>query len=772
MGFKHTLVCGCVLFLLCVAMVGHLGGEDISENLGRAESGGDTPGNAGNNTGIKLNGGPVIYTIGRLEGEIRVDGRVEEAAWEKAFSVDLDTEIAPGENVKAPIQTRCLLLYGENRLYVAFRAEDPNPSAIRAHISDRDKAWDDDAVAVVLDTFNDNNRAFVFFCNPLGVQMDEIMSDGGRKEDESWDAIWNSAGRITEQGYEVEMEIPFRALQFQRGGAAQTWGFIPLRIYPRKFRSQFTSFSHNRADSCLLCQAPRLTGIEHATPGRNIELDPTVTVVHTDNRESFPAGALKNKVSRPEAGVSAHWGLTSNLTFSAAVNPDFSQVEADAAQLEINTKFTLYYPEKRPFFLEGADFFSTPINAVYTRTLADPAWGVKLSGKEGKNTFGLFMSRDELTNLLFPGADGSGNDALERGAMVSVLRYRRDIGSASTLGLLITDREGEDYFNRLAGVDGILRISSSDILRFQFLGSSTRYPDAIASKHSQPDSIFMGYGAEASWRHEVRSFGWSLSLQEFSPEFRADVGFVPQVGYRRASASAHYLLWGDNGSFFSSLMTGFNGMIQGDSGGSLLERYGELFLVAKMPMQSSLNFNAGMRREVYQSVPFDQFYVKGQFKIRPVGGLFVSLYASIRDEVDYDHVRSGRYFYIEPLLQFRVGKKMELSMSGVYSRLRVEQGELFHATLLQGGLVYYFNKHFFFRGVLQYTDIRRNTALYAFPVDARYKYLFSQFLFSLKVNPRTVLFLGYTDNALGLPGFSVTQKNRTLFLKIGYALSM
>ncbi|MBS3820055.1 carbohydrate binding family 9 domain-containing protein, partial [bacterium] len=255
------------------------------------------------------------YSIPKANGQIKVDGNLDEKSWSQALKINLDVEVMPAENVEAPVKTECFLIFDENHIYVGFKAYDPNPQKIRAYLSDRDEMYNHDNVGVFLDTFNDNNRGFAFFSNPLGIQGDEIMSRGGSQEDQSWDAIWNSAGNITDFGYVVEMAIPFRSLQFQPSEEKQVWGFTPVRNYPRSRRHQTAPFPLDRNNmQCILCQLPDLKGFQNATPGRNIELDPTITGMRTDQREDFPEGKMKKESSRVDLGVTGQWGLTNNLT--------------------------------------------------------------------------------------------------------------------------------------------------------------------------------------------------------------------------------------------------------------------------------------------------------------------------------------------------------------------------------------------------------------------------------------------------------------------------
>lgn len=711
-----------------------------------------------------------VFNVTPAVSKITVDGILDEKAWEKTLTLELTNEISPGENIPPPVKTQCLVTYDNTHFYVAFRAYDPQPDKIRAHLGDRDKVWQDDLVAIVLDTFNDNNRAFGFFVNPLGIQIDEIWSNGGSSFDGSWDAIWKSAGRITDFGYVVEIAIPFQAIQFQPSSEKKTWGFVPLRVYSRSQRNNISLFHHNRSQECMICQFPRLTGFKDISGGKKFELDPTVTGFRTNQREDFPAGPLAKSEEKYEVGISGRWAFTSNLTFSGALNPDFSQVEADAAQLDVNTQFALYYEEKRPFFLEGIDFFKTHTDAVYTRTVADPQWGIKLSGKEGKNAFGLFVTRDRITNLLFPGAESSYSTSLDQGCFSSVLRYRRDIGSSSTLGVLVTDREGDDYHNRLAGVDGLLRISKSDIISFQVLGSSTAYPEAEAGAFGQDTGTIYGSALNLSYTRAKRSYSWKVIYNDFSPSFRADLGFIPQVDYRKLTVGAGYTWWGKKESFFTRINIEGDLAQTLDHDGNLLEKKAEANCIFEGPLQSLLLVNAGARKLVFSGIPFNQVYSSMLFQIKPTGTLEFYTFLVLGDELDYDHARAGKILNVIPEIVFHLGKHFKLSLSYSYSRLQVEGKRLFLARLPQGYLEYHFSKKLFFRGILQYTDIKRNPDLYSYEVDPRFKKLFTQLLLSYKLNPRTVLFLGYTDNFLGFNHIGLTRSSNTFFAKVGYAL--
>jgi len=406
------------------------------------------------------------YPVTGAGTPIHVDGVLDEPSWNDATVIPLNYEYRPGDNIPAVVATDVMITFDHNYLYVAFRAEDPEPGKIRAHLMDRDQIdtfIQDDHVVLMIDTFNDERRGFQFRVNPLGVQADAIFSETNGIEDFSWDLIWDSAGRITDFGYVIEIGISLKQLRFPRTDDAQTWGFDLARSYPRNVRHRFAAVPKDRNSTCALCQVVKLTGFSGLEPGRNIELDPTLTATRTDSLEEPDDTGLTEGDTDVEFGITGSWGITPNITLSATINPDFSQVEADVAQLEVNERFALFYPERRPFFLEGVDLFSTPVQAVFTRTVVDPSWGLKLTGKEGRHNLGLFITSDDVNQILVPSNQGTDFATLEGTVESAVVRYRFDVGAASTLGALFTSREGDDYHNRVAGVDGFFRFSPSTL---------------------------------------------------------------------------------------------------------------------------------------------------------------------------------------------------------------------------------------------------------------------------------------------------------------------
>jgi Domain of unknown function (DUF5916)/Carbohydrate family 9 binding domain-like len=714
------------------------------------------------------------YRVESTADPVKIDGVLDEPAWKTAQPMEFDAETSPGDNIPPPARTVGYMTYDQKYLYVAFQAFDPNPKEIRAHLSDRDTAFSDDFVGVVLDTFNDNRRAFEFFVNPLGVQMDLIQDDTNRNEDSSWDAIWNTAGRITADGYIVELAIPFTSIRFPRTDAEQTWGVDMVRIYPRSSRHRIGLQGQDKNRNCYLCQSSRVTGFRGITPGRDIELDPTITAQHTSTRTGFPGGDLSSGGADVDAGLTARWGITPNLTLNAAINPDFSQIEADAVQLDINTQFALFFNEKRPFFLEGSDFFSGPLNIVYTRTVADPSFGLKTTGRLGGSTIGVFIAEDEVTNLILPGPQGSSVTSLEQSNRSTAFRYRYNVGETSSIGAMLTTRDGDGYNNRVLGLDGNFRITPKDTITAQLLGTRGAYPDSIVEMFGQPGRT-SDFGGRVQYRHNSKNWYWGARHEDVRDEFRADSGFVPQVGYRYTNAGVEYQGYGEKGkTWYTRWWLGGDYDHSVEQDGDLLEDEWEAWAAVQGPMQSFFQVTTGIRDRHFGGVGFDEQFLHLNAEVRPTGDFFIFAFSTFADQIDFANVQPGERFRLGGGIRWNIGRHAKVDLDHSYEDLDVEGGRLFAAEVTQLRAVYQFNIRMFARAILQYTDITRDPDLYLHQtVDARSKRLFPQLLFSYKLNPQTVFFAGYSGTRLGgeIDGIDVglTEADRTFFVKLGYA---
>jgi hypothetical protein len=710
------------------------------------------------------------YVVPPAASQIVVDALLDEPAWDSALILSLPYEVQPGENVPSPVETEVLLTYDGDNLYAAFRCYDPEPSSVVSNISDRDHvSSSDDWVALILDTFNDERRSFDVLVNASGVQEDfiETATGGG-----SWDAIWDSAGRRTEWGYVVELSVPFKQLRFQRSDGPQVWGFDAVRSYPRTQRHHIGVFPRDRGNNCYLCQAVKISGFEGAMPGRNIEIAPTVTGVRTDIRNDFPSGDFENETNEAEFGVTARWGMTPNLTLSTAINPDFSQVEADAVQLDINQPFALSFSERRPFFLEGGDFFGTLKSAFYSRAVRDPSWGVKLSGKEGIHTIGAGVMEDEITNLIIPGSEYSEGVTIDEKTTDSILRYKLDVGNQYTLGAMATDRRNGDYSNTVVGVDVDLRPSQSDQFQGQFLWSTTEYPDAVVEEFDQPDGEFEDHFIALEYDHDGRDAYWWLDYDLAGPDFRADLGFIPRVGFRNVEGGLLYSFYNDPVTWWSEVRPSYDFWYYEDWDGRLLQKGNTLALNFNGALQSWGYTGVNFFQEGYAGSEYDLVSYNFNTGLRPSSSVYTELVVGFGDRIDYSNGGLGERLGVSGNVSLNLGSHLETELGHRYEHLDVDGGRLYTANVSALEARYHFNVRTFVRAILQYWDYDRDTELYVNDVDAESRGLATQFLFSYKVNPQTVLFLGYADDHFGNEDVELTQYDRTFFAKIGYALAL
>lgn len=701
--------------------------------------------------------------------DLTIDGRLSESAWQNATRLALPYEWFPGDNTSSPVETECLIMFDEKFLYVGFRAYDPEPSKIRAFFADRDDAFQDDTVGIVIDPFHDKRRGFQFRSNPLGVQMDGVNSDVTDSEDWAWDAIWASAGQITETGYTVEFAIPFNQLRFPNASEPQSWGILAMRDYPRGVRHRLRSAYNDRALDCFVCQLETMEGFEGMEPGANLQITPTVTGGRTDRREEFPDGPFEKDDENNELGATIRWSVTPNSTFNAAINPDFSQVEADVAQLNVNERFALFFPERRPFFLEGADMFDTPMRVVFTRTVANPEAGLKYTSKQGKNAIGVFYARDRINNLIIPSNQGSSFTSIDEDVDSGVLRYRRDIGKNSNIGAILTHRGGGDYSSSLFGFDGKIRFSGSDSLEFQVLGTQTEYDAATAGEFDQEEGTLEDMAYEIFYFHSDRNWNWWAFHDSRGEDFRADFGFIPRVNVRSLEAGAQRQFYGGDDHWFRRLRINVSADYTEDLDGERAESGQDINFNYDGPLQSFVSLGIHPNEDYFDGVTYTNPRFSTFMRIRPTGTLTAELSVRWGKTIDFANSRQADTFTVEPTLTFKLGRRFEGVLRYEQQTLDVEGGELFTATLGQSNLIYHLNRRTFFRLITQYSNIERDPDLYLDTVDPEEEDLFNQFLFSYKVNPQTVILAGYSDLALGDQQVDLTRQERTFFLKLGYA---
>lgn len=719
-------------------------------------------------------------TIPRLQGEITIDGVLDEAVWQQAKQVQIGYEVQPGDNIPAPVKTTVRVGYTTDALYVAFHAVDPHPEAIRATLRDRDSAFNDDWVGIFMDTFNDHRRAYELVVNPFGVQADLIRDETStnNQEDASWDGLWSSAGKLTAVGYDVEMRIPFSTLRFPNSAAdPQRWGIVFIRNYPRDKRHQLMSVRVPRDSNCFQCEWGKYDGMAGVQQGRNIEVVPTLAMGASQSR-ARAGTAWSGRETYIEPGVDVSWAPTPNMTLNATLNPDFSQVESDQLQLNVNDSFALFFPEKRPFFLEGADYFNTQYQVLYTRQVADPDFGARITGRTDSGAYGAFVARDATTQLLVPGVLGSGFRFLDQKANIAVGRYRHDLNANTSIGVIGTSRHGEDYGNDVAGVDGRWQ-KGAHTLTAQWLHSQSEYPTRIVDAYKGDlgnDPTPSGNAWRAYYGFSNTSWDVNTTHQQVDPGFRADLGFIGQVGYRKSVLGAGHS-WYPKGFAFNRIRVYSDWDITHRFDGQLLER----------ELEASINFNDGPRQSWFGISPLTRVrYWEGRmFKehnLNLSGNGFVvpaiklGTYMNFGQQLDLRAARTGRRRMVGLWTDADLGRSVNLNVDISRQQLQRDGGTAFEASLVNATGSWQIDPRQRLRLTVQGSEVLRDARLYDVPVLPQKKRVnetardwAAQLVYSYKVNPRTALYAGGSYGAfMDDDHRDLFGNTRSLFVKLSY----
>lgn len=423
---------------------------------------------------------PRVASPPKIEDFLEMTPRGEIA--EKMAKAEGFTQWVPKDGAPASQPTEVYFAYDDENFYAVFVCFDSEPHKIRARMDRREKLQEDDFVIMDLDTFHDQRRAYQFWSNPLGVQSDSRWTEGPGV-DFSFDTVWQSRGQITDRGYVVWMAIPLRSLRF-KPAVDQTWGMVLWRTIPR-LNEESAWPRVSRSIEGKLPQEADIHGLREISPGRNIQLVPYVfgrSYRALDAQNPSQAHFVTERFD-PEAGLDAKMVLKDSFVLDVAVNPDFSQVESDEPQITLNRRFEVFFEERRPFFQENAGFFQTPINLYFTRRIADPEWGVRLTGKRGPYALGAMLADDQA-----PGKIVAPSDRLfGKRAKFAVVRLQRDFLKQSSVGMIFTHREFEGSYNRVGGLDGRFRLGKSWAAEMQGVASSTRFNNGMTrGPHTKP----------------------------------------------------------------------------------------------------------------------------------------------------------------------------------------------------------------------------------------------------------------------------------------------
>jgi len=718
--------------------------------------------------------GPTL-TIERAKGPIVIDGDLSDAGWQGVTAVTTWYETKVSESGEPQVKNVGYLAYDDKYLYAAFRFDDPDPHSIRAPLGDHDAlSGTTDYGGIIVDSRNDSRTAQLFLANANGLQYDAISSDVSG-EDNSPDWFWDSAGRITETGWQLEIRVPFSSMRYGRD-PKPTWGIMLYRNYPRERHYQFFSTPLPRDVNCFICNRNTLTGLEDLPHGSHLVLAPFASSQQTFSPNSGLGSPLGDRQTESKAGLDLKWSPLSGLAIDGTVKPDFSQVESDAAQIVANERFALFFPEKRSFFLEGVDLFSTPFQAVYTRTVTAPDFGLRATGRAGGTAFTALVARDAGQGLvILPGPENSDFALQDFRSDVGVVRMRRDLGQ-SFVSALGTFREVQGGgYNRVFGPDFQWRPRPGDAVTGQWLWSDSRTPvrpDLAAEwdGRSLGDRAWM-----VNWQHGARTVDWYIQAQDLGGEFRADDGFIPQVGYREAYAQAGYT-WRPEHGFYSRIRSFAEAFQDERQDGTRLARHWQVGAGGDGRWASFTRIE--LNHDEFRVAGRNLQRVRPRFQLeasptRAVSNL--SLTVTTGQEIDFDNAREGTGTNISVSGTVRPDIHTTISLSGGLRWLDVDagaagQGRLFTAQIERVRTTYMISPRAFVRGIVQYVQTTREPSRYTFAVSDRSANLDLSGLFAYKLDWQTVFYLGYGDqSAYATSTGELERAGRQLFAKVSYA---
>jgi hypothetical protein len=724
------------------------------------------------------------------------------AAWQdKLAKVEGFIQRLPSDGAPSTQKTEAYLGYDDQNFYCIFVAFDSDPHRMRAHKTVRDDLYGDERLDLFLDTYHDQRRAFVFTVNPLGFQMDGMWTEGQpRQYDRSWDTVWYSRGKITERGFVIWVAVPFKSLRFP-AASEQTWGIVLVRWIPRTNESATWPRVSTRIEG-RLNQGATLRGLRDISPTRNMQVIP-----HAFFR-SFRALDTRD-AARPQfvtdnadlaGGLDAKFVLKDSFALDATVNPDFSQVESDEPQLTINRRFEVFFPEKRPFFLENPSYFETPINLYFTRRIADPEFGVRLTGKRGPWAVGALLTDDEAPGKAVPASD----PLFGQRAGIGIVRVSRDILRQSSVGAIFTDRELNGGYNRVGGVDARFKINSNWLASAQGVTSSTLLPDGTR---------MAGPAYKARLRRDGRQFYYDLDFNDRSPGFVTQTGFLAEGTIERPIRGGRDIL---RPSFRPDMRSvGQFASYRFRPEGKTLISWGPNIFVNpiwdhegnRLDMYTDYSLSV----ELIGETLIEAYYIADQETLRPKD------FSALAGNRTYSHHRAGVFFEttVDPRWNFRAqytqgsivnfvppageepflarlrrgratvtllpAKPLRVENSYVFELLSDRQlgSALYNNHIIRSKWNWQFNREFSLRFIAQYNTVLANPQFTSLPTTKNFN---GDFLFTYLLNPWTALYVGYNGNAQNLdliptemgeqvvrtPYF--THDARQFFVKFSYLL--
>ena len=677
-----------------------------------------------------------------------IDGKLDDPVWESALTVTGFKTFQPDYGKDSRSRTVAYAVYDKENLYIAYRCYDSSPKKIKATVTRRDNMFEEDFVSIILDTFNDKQGGYGFMVNPFGVQGDGMMDISGNL-DASHDMVWYSKGIIDEEGYTVEFKIPFKSIRFP-GGKKITMGILFIRQTVR--HSEYASYPEISPDrGSILSQSMPvvLSGIKYK---RVVELLPAFT--HS-RKSSVEEGELRTEKNESDFSLTGKLGLTPGLTMDAAYNPDFSQVEADAGQVDVNLRYDLFYPEKRPFFLEGNEVFrfsgntegAPLVSIVHTRRIIDPILGLKLTGKIGwRNTIAAIYAIDERPDKEFA-----------ENAHVGIFRYRYAIKKDSFIGAFYAGRDYAGGFNRVFGIDGRIRMTPKTFGEYHFFGSANRGRDEEQEE--------FGHAAALRYSYDSRNFIMDMGLQDVSENFKVDSGFLNRTGITRFALFGMYKFY-PKSKFFQRIEPFYWSYHIYDKYSDMFETTNLLTLSFQLPGRTQFRVDLLGANEIYAGERFNRNGVGMQLYGQLNKYLNMQLFYRYSGLIYYDPDApyQGRGNRASLRIEYLPSNKLRTSLALSYVDFfrTSDSAKIYDYTLIRSRTTLQLNKYLFFRGIAEYN----------FYWDKLQVDLLASFTYI----PGTVVHLGYGSiyektqwqNGEYIPADDFLETRRSFFLKISY----
>ncbi len=656
---------------------------------------------------------PPIRPI-KTENPPVIDGKLDDAVWQKAPYVSGFKTWVPDYGKDMSGATETYVAYDRENFYVAFRCFDSEPDKIKSSVTSRDNIDPDDWVCVNLDSFNDQQSLYTLYCNPMGVQGDAKAE--GNQEDFNVDIIWFSEGEINQEGYTVEIRIPFKSIRFSNKNPVEMGVIFERKIsrytqlgtYPPLDPAQGPNFFTQTVT--LLFE-----DIEHYTL---FEAIPAVTYSQRNEQDK---GRLVTGKGVGDLSLTAKYGITSRLIFDGTINPDFSQVEADAGQVDFNLRYALFFSEKRPFFLEGLEKFhfggnhsGDPLRAVvHTRTIVEPLLGAKLNGKIGaKNTVATIYAMDKLPD-----------DEPSDYAHVGIFRYKRALANDSFIGGFYTGRDWKNGYNHVFGLDGQTRINKSSILGYHgFLSTSKQ--DTQSSRED-------GHALGLHYFYNTRNWIIMLGLQDLAENFHTETGYVTRTGITRFRSGIMRMFYPRSG-IIKRLEPVIHSSQIYDKPSGLYETNNSLDLRFLLPRSTMILFGYRYSTEAWQKERFSTSRTRLIGSSQITNKLFLSMNYFYGNKIRYvENPYQGKGSDVMASVTFLPIGQLHLELSLVYSEFtrKTDSQKEFDYMIIRSKHTFQVNKYLFFRAIVEYNSFR--------------KQLMTDFLASFTYIPGTVIHIGY-----------------------------